>query len=164
MFLLGLMQSSQINMNNKEHIDLCLDSKKIGEFKSLIVRHSKYEPWYPIFPVDKYEADFFVPPTGELILTEGSCLFSTIKEGFDLCEPKGEGKMSFDIDLGDPRSRLFLLGDKEILLGTRLTSLVLKKRCGLMFVSSIEMRYRLDEDNDGMFDAIDGLAVKSPGS
>lgn len=148
----------------KDHIDLYLDSKKIAEYRSLIARHTKYEPWYPIFPFDKYANDFYVPPTGQLILTDGSSLFSSFKEAFRLMEPKGEGSISFDIDLEDPRSRLFLVGDEEIILGTRLTSLVLRKRCGLMFVSAIEMEYRLDEDNDGMFDAIDGLVDPSPGS
>lgn len=148
----------------KNHIDLYLDSKKIAEFGSLIVRHTKYEPWYPIFPFDAYANNFYVPPTGGLILTESHLLFSVLKKSLDLLEPKGEGRISLDIGLEEPRNRLFLLGDKEIILGTRLTSLVLRKRCGVMFVTALEMEYRLDEDNNGIFDAIDGLVEKSPGS
>ena len=151
----------------KNYIDLFINGRPSGEFGTLIVRQGKLYPWYPIYPVPNPPAqDFFLPPRGELILSEGKCSLRDLADALGFSTHlKGDNNHHLNIDLGYPRSKLMLVGDKEIIRGTKLNYITIPPgRCGEDKVCTLNMDYILDEDNDGFFDAIDGRALKSPGN
>lgn len=149
----------------KNYIDLLINSIPSGQYKSLAARESELHPWYPIFPFNPPCEDFYLPPKGELLLMEGCCSLRKLADavGFST-HLKGDNKHDINMDLGYPRSKLMLLGDKEIIRGTRLNYICIPPgKCKEDCVCTINMEYSLDEDNDGFFDAIDGRVLRSPG-
>lgn len=168
--MVGLVIVSVVSLHKsvmkKDYISFLLEGKEIAKFRTLSSRESEFHPWYPIFPFNSHSNDFYLPARGELILSEGACPIRELAEavGFS-CYLKGDSKHDLNIDLGYPRSKIMLLGDKEVIRATYLNYIYISPvRCGQEFISGMSMQYILDEDNDGFFDAIDGTVLKSPGA